>query len=91
MFEFVVDVDNFLYLGKYWDVIKVEYDILFSELEYVVWMVVWGFCVNYFMVSVNYLICIDEFIDVNILLKEVGFVLNILGGEIKGGLDVFLV
>lgn len=61
----VVYVDNFFYFGCYWVISKEDYDILLDELEYVVWFVVWGFRVNYFIVSVNYLNYIDILSDVN--------------------------
>ena len=46
--------------------------------------------VSHFTVSVNHLTRTTELTDVNLLLKEAGFVLNTSGGEIKGGPDVFL-
>ena len=86
----VVNNETFLYSGPQWTVSKADYETLLNESEYAAWLAAWGFQANHFTVSVNYLQQTQSLTDVNILLKEAGFVLNTSGGEIKGGKDVFL-
>ncbi|RDV26717.1 DUF1338 domain-containing protein [Alteromonas aestuariivivens] len=85
-----VTEDNFLYSGRHWEISKEDYDTLLSESEYAAWMAAWGFRANHFTVSVNYLKSTQSLVEVNTLLKDAGFVLNTVGGEIKGGEDVYL-
>jgi len=84
------DADNFLYSGTHWSVSHDDYKTLLAESEYAAWMAAWGYRANHFTVSVNHLHKIDELADVNDILKQAGFKLNISGGEIKGGEDVCL-
>ncbi len=90
MSEEVVTADNFLYSGRQWQLSSEEYQALISESEYAGWLAAWGFRANHFTVSVNHLNNSDSLEQVNTLLKEAGFVLNTVGGEIKGGESVFL-
>ncbi len=82
--------DDFLYSGRHWDVSKEEFEVLLEESEYAGWLAAWGFRANHFTVSVNHLNHIDTLAEVNTLLKDAGFTLNTVGGEIKGGEDVYL-
>lgn len=86
----VVSQPNFLYSGTHWDVSSEEYEMLLQHSEYAAWMAAWGYRANHFTVSVNHLDTIDTLSDVNSILKDAGFQLNVSGGEIKGGPDVFL-
>jgi hypothetical protein len=85
-----VKQDNFLYSGRHWELTKEEYEILLEESEYAGWLAAWGFRANHFTVSVNHLNHVDTLAQVNTLLKDAGFTLNTVGGEIKGGEDVHL-
>ncbi|MCW8109756.1 DUF1338 domain-containing protein [Alteromonas ponticola] len=82
--------ENFLYSGRHWALTKEEYETLLEESEYAGWLAAWGFRANHFTVSVNHLHHIDSLEEVNTLLKEAGFPLNTVGGEIKGGEEVHL-
>ena len=82
--------DDFLYSGPHWQVTSEQYQTLLAESEYAAWMAAWGYRVNHFTVSVNYLNNYQELTAVNDTLKHAGFTLNTAGGEIKGGPDVFL-
>ncbi len=82
--------ENFLYSGRHWELTQEEYEVLREESEYASWLAAWGFRANHFTVSVNHLQHIDTLAEVNSLLKSAGFPLNTVGGEIKGGEDVFL-
>jgi len=85
-----VEADNFLYSGTHWTVSHDDYKTLLVESEYAAWMAAWGYRANHFTVSVNHLKDIDELTKVNDTLKQAGFKLNAMGGEIKGGKDVCL-
>ncbi|MCW8090944.1 DUF1338 domain-containing protein [Alteromonas sp. ASW11-130] len=82
--------EDFLYSGRHWELTKEEYETLLEESEYAAWLAAWGFRANHFTVSVNHLHHIDTLAEVNAELKEAGFPLNTVGGEIKGGESVFL-
>jgi hypothetical protein len=88
--EDAVTSDNFLYSGTHWQVSSDEYQILLAESEYAAWMSAWGYRANHFTVSVNHLSHINELSEVNEILKQNGFALNTVGGEIKGSKEVCL-
>jgi hypothetical protein len=82
--------DHFLYSGAHWKISEQDYATLLAESEYAAWMSVWGFRANHFTVSVNHLSHFTELADLNSALTQAGFVLNQIGGEIKGGPEVLL-
>ncbi len=90
MDESAVTQDNFLYSGTHWQVSSDEYRTLLAESEYAAWMSAWGYRANHFTVSVNHLKNIHQLSEVNEILKQNGFALNQVGGEIKGSEEVCL-
>lgn len=60
------------------------YNKLRVESEYAAWLYVFGFRANHFTVSVNNLKIYDSIEKVNQLLKDNGFLINDIDGEIKG-------
>ena len=88
--EDAVKANNFLYSGTHWQASSDDYKTLLAESEYAAWMLAWGYRANHFTVSINHLNRFTELTDVNEMLKDAGFSLNISGGEIKGGEDVCL-
>ena len=73
--------------GRSW---KLDYEIykkLAQESEYASWLYVWGCCPNHFTVSINHLTKYQDIFDVNEMIKENGFTMNISGGEIKGSVS----
>ena len=61
-----------------------------AESEYAAWLAAWGYRANHFTVSINALPGFDNLEQVNQVLHQRGFALNINGGEIKGGPEVYL-
>jgi len=61
-----------------------DYQFLRKESEYAAWLLVHGFRVNHFTVSINALKKYDTIEKVNQFLKDNGFEMNTSGGEIKG-------
>lgn len=88
--EEAVCADNFLYSGRHWQITSDEYKTLLAESEYAAWMSAYGYRANHFTVSVNHLSGYETLESVNDTLKDAGFVLNAVGGEIKGSEDVKL-
>lgn len=78
-------VDELILSGRLFKSIsyKVYLDLL-AESEYAAWFYVFGFRANHFTISVNSLKHTPSIKEVNDLLKEQGFRLNVSGGEIKG-------
>jgi hypothetical protein len=60
------------------------YNALREESEYAAWLYVYGFRANHFTVSVDSLQKFNSINKVNDYLKAEGFLLNSVGGEIKG-------
>lgn len=85
-----VKADDFLYSGRHWKLDYRTYKILLEHSEYAAWLAVWGYIPNHFTVSINHLNNFDTIQEVNDKLKESGFVLNDVGGEIKGSKEVLL-
>ncbi len=81
---------GFLSSGRHWDIDTKTYELLRRESEYAAWLYVWGFRANHFTVSVNHLKAFDSLEEVNVALKNAGFQLNSVGGEIKGSPELFL-
>lgn len=67
-----------------------QYQTLLAESEYAAWLSVWGLRANHFTVSVNHLTRTPELAQVLALVRDAGFALNNVGGEIKGSPDVLL-
>lgn len=82
--------DNFLYSGAHWQISIEDYCTLAAHSEYAAWMSAWGFRANHFTISIDHMQQISSVQEINIKLKESGFVLNNAGGEIKGGPEVLL-
>ncbi|SHK31439.1 protein of unknown function [Marinobacter antarcticus] len=79
-----VTADDFLYSGRHWDLDYDTYRKLLEESEYAAWLAAWGYRANHFTVSVNDLQSFHTVADVNQLLKDNGFSVNVSGGEVKG-------
>lgn len=82
--------ENFLYSGAHWQIRAEDYATLAAHSEYAAWMSVWGFRANHFTISINHMQQISSVQEMNLKLKQSGFVLNSAGGEIKGGPEVLL-
>jgi hypothetical protein len=63
-----------------WDI----YQQLISESEYAGWLYINGFRANHFTVSINANKTLDSLQKANTFLKDHGFKINDIGGEIKG-------
>jgi hypothetical protein len=61
-----------------------------AESEYAAWMAAWGYRANHFTVNINRLADFETIEQVNAALKAAGFVLNTVGGEVKGDPEVML-
>ncbi|PCI52811.1 MAG: succinyldiaminopimelate aminotransferase [Gammaproteobacteria bacterium] len=81
---------DFLYSGRPWQISSTNYKILLKASEYAAWLAAWGYRANHFTVSINHLDSFDCIIDVNNTLKNAGYTLNSIGGEIKGDKTVKL-
>ena len=81
---------EFLYSGTHWQVSSHDYEQLLAESEYAAWVAAFGFRANHFTVNVNELTDFESLQQVNETLKQSGFCLNTVGGEIKGSAEVFL-
>lgn len=86
----ISDNENFLYLGRPWQVSSTDYQRLLDESEYAAWVAAWGYRANHFTVSINHLDDFDCIVNVNDCLKQAGYALNSSGGEIKGNETVKL-
>lgn len=61
-----------------------EYQLLEAESAYAAWLSVWGFCANHFTIAVHALRDDPALSDVVGELRARGFVMNEVGGMIKG-------
>ena len=87
----ILDTPELLYSGATWN--QLDYDIynnLLEESEYAAWMYAFGFRANHFTIFVNNLTKYNTIEKVNQFLKQNGFILNNVGGEIKGSADELL-
>ncbi len=82
--ESISDQEDFLYLGRPWQVSSTDYQTLLATSEYAAWLAAWGYRANHFTVSINHLDNFDCIVAVNDSLKKAGHTLNSTGGEIKG-------
>jgi hypothetical protein len=79
------NASELLFSGNVWGKPQFSvYEKLRQESEYAAWLYVYGFRANHFTVSINTLKKLDSIQKVNQFLKENGFLLNTVGGEIKG-------
>ena len=85
-----VQLPNFFYSGRPWDVSASQYETLLEESDYGAWMAAIGYRPNHFTVFVNHLKKYSDLETLNDFLKAKGFKLNTSGGEIKGTPQVFL-
>ncbi len=82
--------ENFLYSGQHWNIDFATYERLLAESEYAAWVAAFGYRANHFTVSINHLPGYETIVDVNQALKDGDFVLNTVGGEVKGSKEVLL-
>jgi len=81
----VLQAPDFLLSGNTWGSPSYKiYEQLRKESEYAAWLYVFGFRANHFTVSINALKQFESIQKVNQFLKDKGFALNSVGGEIKG-------
>ena len=77
--------DELIYAGNLWNKPSFAvYEKLKKESEYAAWVYVFGFRANHFTVSVTDLKKYDSIEKVNSFLKQNGFIINNIDGEIKG-------
>lgn len=76
--------------GRPWQLSYADYQCLLQESEYAGWLAAYGYRANHFTVSVNQLAGYQSLQQVNQALLDAGFVLNSVGGEIKGSPEVLL-
>ncbi|ABO22453.1 DUF1338 domain-containing protein [Shewanella loihica] len=88
--EAATTADNFLYSGRHWELDYATYEQLLAESEYAAWVAAFGYRANHFTVSINHLPGYNTILEVNETLKQGDFVLNSVGGEVKGSADVLL-
>jgi hypothetical protein len=84
--------EDCLTMGAPWKAVSFSaYQDLLDESEYAAWMSVFGFRVNHFTVFVNDLKSFKKLEDLNAFVKkDLGFLLNQAGGEIKGSPQLYL-
>jgi hypothetical protein len=83
--------DELIYSGNVWSKPSfINYEKLKKESEYAAWVYVFGFRANHFTVSVNHLKKYDSLAKVNSFLKQNGFLINDVDGEIKGSPEELL-
>jgi len=81
----LLNTDELIFSGSIWGVPSFKiYEKLKSESEYAGWLYVMGFRANHFTVNVNALKQINSMQKVNNFIKNNGFKINAVGGEIKG-------
>ncbi|MBE4584350.1 succinyldiaminopimelate aminotransferase [Vibrio navarrensis] len=81
---------EFLYAGRLWELSFADYQTLAKESEYASWLAAHGYGANHFTVSVNQLKAFDSVKSVNDHLRQAGFTINEIGGEVKGTPEVLL-
>lgn len=88
--EDLIAKPEFLYSGANWSISHDLYERLLAESEYAAWMAAYGYRANHFTVSINHLENFETIVDVNQALKDANFILNSVGGEVKGSPEVLL-
>ncbi len=81
---------DFLSSGRPWTLSFEDYQVLAKESEYASWLAAHGYGANHFTVYVNQLEAFAEVVDVNQHLRDAGFAMNEVGGEVKGSPEVYL-
>lgn len=81
---------DFLSSGRPWSLSFDEYKVLAKESEYASWLAAHGYGANHFTVYVNQLEAFNEVVEVNQHLRDAGFAMNEVGGEVKGSPEVYL-
>ncbi len=77
--------EDLIFAGNVWKTPSfATYEMLRKESEYAAWLYVYGYCVNHFTVSINYLKKLNSIEKVNQFLIGKGFLLNESGGIVKG-------
>lgn len=77
--------------ARHWEMPSWEdYQTVMEESEYAAWLLVIGIRVNHFTVSVNHLTSTNDLQEVLQRIKEAGFAVNSVGGEVKGSPEVLL-
>ncbi|PVZ72199.1 DUF1338 domain-containing protein [Pelagibaculum spongiae] len=71
--------------GRHWSMPSYQdYQTLMEESEYGAWLLALGIRVNHFTLSINHLKSINSISQVIERVKNAGFVVNSVGGEVKG-------
>lgn len=71
--------------GRHWPMPSWDdYNTVMAESEYGAWLLAIGVRVNHFTVSINHLKTVDTIHEVLDRVKSAGFIVNIVGGEVKG-------
>ncbi len=81
---------DFCVYGRPWKMAFENYEILRKESEFAAWLAAFGFRANHFTVLINNLKKFDSLASLNTLIKNSGYALNTVGGEIKGSPAVYL-
>jgi len=76
--------------GRPWSLDRATYQTLLDVSEYAAWVAAFGFRVNHFTVDVGALRTFAGLAELNHFLVESGFVLNDVGGAIKGNPGQYL-
>lgn len=89
--ERLLSSPQLIYSGATWQPLSYKvYQKLLAESEYAAWLYAFGFCANHFTVNVNALTHLQTIEQVNELLTQHDFKLNVVGGAIKGTPNEFL-
>ncbi|WP_437186630.1 DUF1338 domain-containing protein [Planctomicrobium sp. SH668] len=86
----MLDCPELCLAGRLWNLPINNYETLAKESEYAGWMAAFGFRVNHFTVLVNSLTTIQSLEELNELVLQAGFPLNVEGGAIKGSAEELL-
>lgn len=77
--------------GCLWEKVSLtDYETLAEHSEYAAWLATMGLQANHFTVSINKLESLTSIEEVNQLLQNEGYVLNQVGGLVKGSPELFL-
>jgi len=86
-----VQTPEIFWAGCLWDTISLkDYNTLAEHSEYAAWLATMGLQANHFTVSINKLDTFTSIEEVNQLLQDKGYVLNQVGGLVKGSPELFL-
>lgn len=76
--------------GRLWSLDYPAYEALLEESQYAAWLAAFGFRANHFTLAVHKMKTVGGLAELNELLIAEGFVLNQVGGPIKGSAKVGL-